>query len=227
MRCCPPSSPALFPPTALQGTFGGKLMTDKEAVRQVGRCATGGWPAGRSPHPSARRPPAPGQGAIRHAYLRALHCTALQVYDAHVAEVQGTVPAGQLLVFHPRQGWGPLCAFLGKEVPGEPFPRVNDTAVRRTREGREQAGRRKLGGSGGGAREGGRSIHSLISACSRLFGQGGGGLRPGCKCWHVREQRACVPPRTPASPCPALPPGVHFRQARADNQAAGEDAAVV
>lgn len=26
------------------------------------------------------------------------------------------------------QGWGPLCDFLGKPVPQEPFPRVNDTA---------------------------------------------------------------------------------------------------
>jgi len=33
-----------------------------------------------------------------------------------------------LLVFEPRQGWEPLCAFLGKDVPDGAFPHVNDTA---------------------------------------------------------------------------------------------------
>jgi hypothetical protein len=27
-----------------------------------------------------------------------------------------------------KQGWGPLCAFLGKPIPETPFPNVNDTA---------------------------------------------------------------------------------------------------
>jgi len=32
-----------------------------------------------------------------------------------------------LLNFHPRDGWAPLCEFLGKETPkDEPFPRVNE-----------------------------------------------------------------------------------------------------
>lgn len=26
-----------------------------------------------------------------------------------------------------RQGWEPLCAFLGKEVPQDPYPFVNDS----------------------------------------------------------------------------------------------------
>jgi hypothetical protein len=37
------------------------------------------------------------------------------------------VPAGKLLVFEPSQGWEPLCKFLGKPIPDQPFPRVNDT----------------------------------------------------------------------------------------------------
>uniref|UniRef100_A0A383VA60 Sulfotransferase n=1 Tax=Tetradesmus obliquus TaxID=3088 RepID=A0A383VA60_TETOB len=37
------------------------------------------------------------------------------------------VPADRLLVFHPSQGWEPLCSFLGKPVPQQPFPHVNDT----------------------------------------------------------------------------------------------------
>lgn len=36
------------------------------------------------------------------------------------------MPKERLLVWHPRDGWDPLCKFLGKEVPAEPVPRVND-----------------------------------------------------------------------------------------------------
>jgi hypothetical protein len=54
---------------------------------------------------------------------------ALRVFDNHIREVQETVPAERLLVFDVKEGWGPLCAFLGVPVPeGEPFPHVNDAA---------------------------------------------------------------------------------------------------
>ena len=36
-----------------------------------------------------------------------------------------SMPADRLLVFSPKEGWGPLCAFLGVSVPNAPFPRVN------------------------------------------------------------------------------------------------------
>lgn len=49
-------------------------------------------------------------------------------FDAHVEEVKRVVPAERLLVFEVKEGWEPLCAFLGVPVPSEPFPRVNDTA---------------------------------------------------------------------------------------------------
>ena len=35
----------------------------------------------------------------------------------------------ELLVFEVREGWEPLCRFLGKEVPGEEFPRSDDWAT--------------------------------------------------------------------------------------------------
>jgi hypothetical protein len=41
------------------------------------------------------------------------------------AEVRETLPPERLLVFSPKEGWEPLCAFLGVPVPAEPFPRVN------------------------------------------------------------------------------------------------------
>lgn len=52
----------------------------------------------------------------------------LRYFEAHVEEVKRAVPAERLLVFDVKEGWGPLCAFLGVPVPNEPFPRVNDTA---------------------------------------------------------------------------------------------------
>jgi hypothetical protein len=49
-------------------------------------------------------------------------------YEAHNAQVQARVPKEQLLVFNVKEGWAPLCAFLGKEVPAQPFPFVNESA---------------------------------------------------------------------------------------------------
>jgi len=40
-------------------------------------------------------------------------------------EVVETIAPERLLVFHPKDGWEPLCAFLGVPVPDCPFPRVN------------------------------------------------------------------------------------------------------
>ena len=44
-------------------------------------------------------------------------------------EVKQTVPPERLLVWNPRDGYEPLCDFLGVEVPGEPLPRLNDTVA--------------------------------------------------------------------------------------------------
>jgi len=46
-------------------------------------------------------------------------------YARRNQEVIDTLPADRLLVFHPKMGWEPLCAFLGVAVPEVPFPRVN------------------------------------------------------------------------------------------------------
>lgn len=55
------------------------------------------------------------------------------VFERHNAEVRRRVPPEKLLVYEVQQGWGPLCAFLGVEVPDKPFPRLNDTAEMRRR----------------------------------------------------------------------------------------------
>lgn len=49
-----------------------------------------------------------------------------KVWNAHIDEVKTTLPPERLLVFEVKDGWEPLCAFLGKPVPERPFPRVND-----------------------------------------------------------------------------------------------------
>ena len=55
------------------------------------------------------------------------------VFTQHEADVQAEIPPERLLVFHPKEGWEPLCNFLGKPVPTEPFPNVNDKAAFRKR----------------------------------------------------------------------------------------------
>jgi hypothetical protein len=51
----------------------------------------------------------------------------IAVYQAHLEEVRRTVPAERLLVFDVKEGWEPLCRFLGRPVPEDvPFPRLND-----------------------------------------------------------------------------------------------------
>jgi hypothetical protein len=59
------------------------------------------------------------------------HCQ--DVFTDHIHAVRETIASEQLLVFDVKQGWQPLCAFLGVPVPrDEPFPHVNDTAAFKT-----------------------------------------------------------------------------------------------
>jgi hypothetical protein len=51
---------------------------------------------------------------------------AVAAYERHNQDVQERIDPERLLVFDVRQGWEPLCAFLGVAVPATPFPRVND-----------------------------------------------------------------------------------------------------
>ena len=46
-------------------------------------------------------------------------------YRQHNERVQSVIPAEKLLVFNVKQGWKPLCEFLGCDVPSTPLPRVN------------------------------------------------------------------------------------------------------
>jgi hypothetical protein len=51
--------------------------------------------------------------------------TMIEMFNRHNAEVMATVPKERMLVYEVKQGWGPLCAFLGVAEPEAPFPREN------------------------------------------------------------------------------------------------------
>jgi len=50
-----------------------------------------------------------------------------KAFHAYNDKVKATVPASNLLVFEAKDGWEPLCSFLGVPVPAVPYPRANDT----------------------------------------------------------------------------------------------------
>jgi len=50
----------------------------------------------------------------------------IDAFVAHNEAVKATIPPERLLVFDVREGWDPLCAFLGVPVPDNAFPRTND-----------------------------------------------------------------------------------------------------
>jgi hypothetical protein len=45
--------------------------------------------------------------------------------------VKRRVPPERLLVYDVKEGWDPLCEFLGVPEPEEPFPRFNEAAQMR------------------------------------------------------------------------------------------------
>jgi hypothetical protein len=91
-----------------------------------------------------------GQSPIR----RFMEATVNREFGAHIEDrafmtdyfrrwnddVIATVPADKLLVFQAKDGWEPLCRFLGVPVPPEPYPRVNsrENMNRRVSEGVQQ-----------------------------------------------------------------------------------------
>jgi len=51
----------------------------------------------------------------------------IAAFERFNTAVQKTVAADRLLVLDVKQGWRPLCEFLGVPIPNEPFPHVNST----------------------------------------------------------------------------------------------------
>jgi hypothetical protein len=54
---------------------------------------------------------------------------AIGLFLRNIDNVKRQVPAHRLLVYEIKEGWAPLCRFLGVDVPVDrPFPYLNDTA---------------------------------------------------------------------------------------------------
>jgi hypothetical protein len=51
-----------------------------------------------------------------------------RAFETHIEAVRRTIPASALLVYQVKDGWEPLCRFLGVQIPDTPFPRSNDRA---------------------------------------------------------------------------------------------------
>ena len=50
----------------------------------------------------------------------------LDILEEYNDSVRKAVPKDQLLEMRLSDGWGPLCRFLDKPIPDEPFPHVNE-----------------------------------------------------------------------------------------------------
>ena len=67
------------------------------------------------------------QGTFNGRFADRQH--AIDIYNRHNEEVKRVVPPERLLVYQVKDGWEPLCAFLGVPVPEKrPFPHANDRA---------------------------------------------------------------------------------------------------
>lgn len=51
----------------------------------------------------------------------------LDLIEVHNEMVKRVVPPERLLVMDLKEGWQPLCNFLNRPVPREPFPQSNDS----------------------------------------------------------------------------------------------------
>ncbi|KAK7914037.1 hypothetical protein PG985_011740 [Apiospora marii] len=84
-----------------------------------------------APLPGARWFPSITRGFDDDLRLRhGLEKPAPELLELHNAWVRRTVPNDRLLEVDLASGWEPLCKFLNKQVPDEPFPRVNDSQAR-------------------------------------------------------------------------------------------------
>ena len=72
---------------------------------------------------------------VHHAFGERIHDRdfMLEQFARHTDEVIRDAPKERLLVLDVREGWGPLCAFLGAETPDTPFPHANSRAEIRAR----------------------------------------------------------------------------------------------
>ena len=71
---------------------------------------------------------------------------ATRVFRDHIDAVKATIDPDRLLVYDMREGWEPLCEFLGVAIPDTPYPKTNSSREFVARG--ETGGERGLAGAG-------------------------------------------------------------------------------
>ena len=66
------------------------------------------------------------KAALTHWGLLDVPKNGIEMYKEHNAWIKSLVKPENLLVYNVKDGWEPLCSFLGRKIPDKPFPRVND-----------------------------------------------------------------------------------------------------
>lgn len=66
------------------------------------------------------------RGYFRASTREDLQLNAKMIYREHYALVRSITPKERLLEFDFKDGWRPLCEFLGKDEPTVPFPKLNE-----------------------------------------------------------------------------------------------------
>ena len=66
---------------------------------------------------------------LQHTYYKDFRGIGKQHYVEHNEKIRrfAREQTREFLEFNVKDGWGPLCEFLGDEVPNSLFPRGNDT----------------------------------------------------------------------------------------------------
>jgi hypothetical protein len=73
------------------------------------------------------------KGFFRATNKQELRDNARIVYKEHYAHVRAITPKERLLNFQLKEGWEPLCEFLGKEIPEVPFPKLHEQGALKKR----------------------------------------------------------------------------------------------
>ena len=82
-------------------------------------------------HPTYRKMQPLSSSYYQHMFWDDFETHGKRRYREHNAMVRRLVPEERLLVYDLRDGWEPLCHFLGRDVPHEDFPHVNRRAEHR------------------------------------------------------------------------------------------------
>ncbi|CAJ2502250.1 Uu.00g096440.m01.CDS01 [Anthostomella pinea] len=83
------------------------------------------------PLPGARWFPATARGYLEDPIrTHGRPASSKEFIEVHNQWVRDLVPKDRLLEMDLADGWEPLCQFLGKPIPDEPFPRANDKDAR-------------------------------------------------------------------------------------------------